>query len=138
MMRRRSFLKLSGIAVPGLAVPFSNPAGTERSDKGFAVENGKDRNDAPITLLEGDVFYTKIGTADTDGDVFTFESTRKVMADRHCIIIRIRMNGFIFFPENLLSGSGTIRSRRKRVILRSHPEKFLMLLARPAKEKRGC
>ncbi len=80
-MRRRSFLKLSGTAIPVLGIPLATQAHLEnidRSDKGFAVENGKDRNDAPITLLEGDVFFTKISSSDTDGDVFTFESTRKV------------------------------------------------------------
>jgi mannose-6-phosphate isomerase-like protein (cupin superfamily) len=81
LMRRRSFLKLSGTAIPAAAIPFSgqiNQEEKERSNTGFAVDNGKDRNDKPITLLEGDVFYTKIASADTEGDVFIFESTRKV------------------------------------------------------------
>ncbi len=77
-MRRRSFLKLSGTALPVAAMPFSIKQETNRLNEGFEVGNGKDRHDAPITLLEGDIFYTKIGTSDTDGDVFTFESTRKV------------------------------------------------------------
>ncbi len=80
-MRRRSFIKLSGVAIPAVAIPFSGKAEqgkTERDTTGFIVENGKDRHDKPITLLEGDIFYTKIATNDTNGEVFTFESTRKL------------------------------------------------------------
>jgi mannose-6-phosphate isomerase-like protein (cupin superfamily) len=80
-MQRRSFLRISGTAIPIAGIPFVHRTSwgdKSRGSNGFYVENGKDRNNAPITLLEGDVFYTKIGTSDTDGDVFTFESTRKV------------------------------------------------------------
>jgi mannose-6-phosphate isomerase-like protein (cupin superfamily) len=80
-MQRRSFLKLSGIALPIAGVPFVHHATLGNKDRlkdGFVVENGKDRHDTPITLLEGDVFFTKIGTSDTEGDVFIFESTRKL------------------------------------------------------------
>lgn len=49
-----------------------------RSEKGFKVDPGKDRFDAAITLMEGDTFYTKVSTKDTDGDMFVFESTRRV------------------------------------------------------------
>ncbi|GAB4025505.1 hypothetical protein GCM10028809_06640 [Spirosoma gilvum] len=40
------------------------------------VGAGKDRFDKPITLLQGDTFFTKISTQDTNGDLFVFESTR--------------------------------------------------------------
>ncbi len=78
-MRRRSFLQIAGGILP--VTPLltgSNPFEKKRLDQGFEVGNGKDRHDAPITLLEGDIFYTKISTEDTGGDVFIFESTRKV------------------------------------------------------------
>ena len=47
-----------------------------RVTKGFKVDAGKDRSDESITLMEGDTFYTKVSTMDTDGDLFAFESTR--------------------------------------------------------------
>jgi mannose-6-phosphate isomerase-like protein (cupin superfamily) len=50
----------------------------KRVKKGYKVENSKDRFDAALTLMEGDTFYTKISTQDTDGDMFAFESTRLV------------------------------------------------------------
>ncbi len=50
----------------------------DRVVKGFKVENGKDRFDASITLLEGDTFFTKISSKDTNGETFLFESTRLV------------------------------------------------------------
>ena len=48
----------------------------DRPKKGFEVSNGKDRFDKSISLLEGDTFYTKISSKDTNGDMYTFESTR--------------------------------------------------------------
>lgn len=47
-----------------------------RPVKGFTVKGGQDRLGKSITLLEGDTFYTKVSSKDTDGDMYTFESTR--------------------------------------------------------------
>lgn len=47
-----------------------------RDTKGFRVDAGKDRSGKSISLFEGDSFYTKVSTRDTDGDIFVFESTR--------------------------------------------------------------
>jgi mannose-6-phosphate isomerase-like protein (cupin superfamily) len=47
-----------------------------RNDKGFKVEAGKDRFNEVLSLFEGDTFFTKISTDDTDGDMYAFESTR--------------------------------------------------------------
>jgi quercetin dioxygenase-like cupin family protein len=47
-----------------------------RIDRGVKVDSGQDRFDKPITLLEGDTFFTKVSTKDTNGDLFIFESTR--------------------------------------------------------------
>ncbi|NIJ54327.1 cupin domain-containing protein [Dyadobacter arcticus] len=76
-MKRSKFLKLS-LALP-LAPDFisgSRLLSPDRSKKGFAVTNGKDRFDQAISLLEGDMFFTKISSKDTNGDLYTFESTR--------------------------------------------------------------
>jgi mannose-6-phosphate isomerase-like protein (cupin superfamily) len=78
-MNRSSFLKF-GIAIGSLlTVPFNSIArnkSKKRDDKGFRVEAGKDRFDKSISPFEGDKFYTKVSTKDTDGDMFVFESTR--------------------------------------------------------------
>ena len=78
-MNRNSFLK-SCLAVGTLiSTPFAVMAKSfskKRVDKGIKVDAGKDRLGNPISLFEGDTFYTKVSTADTDGDVYVFESTR--------------------------------------------------------------
>jgi mannose-6-phosphate isomerase-like protein (cupin superfamily) len=45
-------------------------------DKGFFVPAGKGRFDDGISLFEGDTFYTKVSTKDTDGAIYMFESSR--------------------------------------------------------------
>ncbi|MHA4807799.1 cupin domain-containing protein [Flavitalea flava] len=81
-MRRSSFLKLAMCAAAGLIVPFASLARLRpknkavRVDKGFFVPAGKGRLDKSISLFEGDTFFTKIGTDDTNGDVYVYESTR--------------------------------------------------------------
>ena len=78
-MNRNSFLKVSAAAWALLAGPMSALAkfiGIKRVSKGVKVDAGKDRFEKPISLYEGDTFYTKISTADTDGDLYVFESTR--------------------------------------------------------------
>jgi mannose-6-phosphate isomerase-like protein (cupin superfamily) len=78
-MNRNSFLKASLAIGAFLAAPFAVIAkinGKKRIEKGIKVASGKDRSDKPISLFEGDSFYTKVSTADTDGDVYVFESTR--------------------------------------------------------------
>lgn len=45
--------------------------------KGFFVAAGKDRFDKSISPFEGDTFFTKVSTGDTDGDIYMFESTRE-------------------------------------------------------------
>jgi mannose-6-phosphate isomerase-like protein (cupin superfamily) len=41
------------------------------------VDAGKNRFDESISLFEGDNFYCKVSTKDTDGDIYIFESTRE-------------------------------------------------------------
>jgi mannose-6-phosphate isomerase-like protein (cupin superfamily) len=78
-MQRNSFLK-SCLAVGAIiATPITLIAktlSTFRASAGFMVDAGKTRADKPITLMEGDTFYTKVSTKDTDGDMYAYESTR--------------------------------------------------------------
>ncbi|MDQ6481701.1 cupin domain-containing protein [Dyadobacter sp. LHD-138] len=78
-MKRNYFLKL-GVALGSLfANSFNVNAGPKskiREAKGFKVDAGKDRFDKNISLFEGDTFYCKVSTRDTDGDMYIFESTR--------------------------------------------------------------
>ncbi|MEP6735146.1 MAG: cupin domain-containing protein [Chryseolinea sp.] len=78
-MKRNGFVR-SCLAVGALiAVPFNMLASAVknfREDKGFKVGSGKDRFEKEISLLEGDTFYTKVSTKDTEGDIYVFESKR--------------------------------------------------------------
>jgi mannose-6-phosphate isomerase-like protein (cupin superfamily) len=74
-MKRSKFLMLSMATIPSLALQ-SNPKLSNRLKKGMKVDNGKDRFDKSISLLEGDSFFTKISSKDTNGDLYVFESTR--------------------------------------------------------------
>lgn len=77
-MNRSAFVKSCLAATGFLTAPFAAIARPykERVDKGITVKVGKDRFDKPISLFEGDTFYTKVSTKDSDGDVYVFESTR--------------------------------------------------------------
>ncbi|RYZ26066.1 MAG: cupin domain-containing protein [Chitinophagaceae bacterium] len=79
-MKRNAFLRTCLAAGAFLTSPLTSLAGRKiknRADKGIQVAAGKDRFEKPITLFEGDTFFTKVASNDTDGDVFVFESTRK-------------------------------------------------------------
>ncbi|MET0462281.1 MAG: cupin domain-containing protein [Chitinophagaceae bacterium] len=78
-MKRNSFLKrlLAGcaaIAAAPAALANLNPF--RRDGKGFLVGAGKDRFGKSISLMEGDTFFTKVSTKDTNADLYVFESTR--------------------------------------------------------------
>lgn len=78
-MNRNAFIKASIAIGTFLSAPFAAVAkatSKNRVGKVIKVEAGKDRFDKPISLFDGDTFYTKVSTADTDGDVYVFESTR--------------------------------------------------------------
>lgn len=78
-MKRNLFLKACVAAGTLVALPFDLLAKSVkkyRVEGGFKVDSGKDRFDKSISLLEGDVFSTKVSTKDTDGDIYVFESTR--------------------------------------------------------------
>lgn len=77
-MKRNSFLKACLAAGALISSPFTVMAGIRRKriDKGIRVIAGNDRFGKPISLLEGDTFYTKVSPKDTDEDLYIFESTR--------------------------------------------------------------
>ncbi len=78
-MKRSSFLKF-GLAIGSFFTTsfniYARPKIKNREDKGFKVDSGKDRFDKSISPFDGDAFYCKVSTRDTDGDMFIFESTR--------------------------------------------------------------
>jgi len=79
-MKRNTFIRLAAAAAAGLTAPlsaFTRSRTGKRADKGFFVAAGKDRFDKSIYLFEGDTFYTKISTSDSDGEIYIFESTRQ-------------------------------------------------------------
>ncbi|KIC91649.1 cupin domain-containing protein [Flavihumibacter sp. ZG627] len=80
-MNRNTFLNACLSAGAFLAAPFTLLAEIKkkRVDKGIRVLAGKDRFDKPQSLMEGDVFYTKVSSKDTNGDIYIFESTRDRM-----------------------------------------------------------
>ena len=79
-MKRNSFLKFCLAAGTLLTASVSGLAKSNRDEriaKGLLVKAGKDRFDKPISLFQGDTFHTKVSTADSNGDVYVFESTRE-------------------------------------------------------------
>ena len=78
-MKRNSFLKISLTIAASLIAPFAALAkyGKDRERKLIKVASGEDRFGKPISLFQGDTFYTKVSTTDTDGDIYVFESTRE-------------------------------------------------------------
>jgi mannose-6-phosphate isomerase-like protein (cupin superfamily) len=78
-MKRINFLRACLATGAFLASPFHLLAKSIekfRVEKGFKVDAGKDRFSKSISLLEGDIFSTKVSTKDTDGDIYVFESIR--------------------------------------------------------------
>jgi len=78
-MKRNAFLKSVAAFGAVAALPINTIArglSKLRVTAGFMVANGKSRAEKPITLMEGDTFFSKISTADTNGDLYVYESTR--------------------------------------------------------------
>ena len=69
------FLTAGSIIIAPLALT-AKYLNRRRIDKGIKVDAGKDRFDESISLHEGDIFFCKVSTKDTDGDLYIFESTR--------------------------------------------------------------
>src|SRR4051812_41366228 len=78
-MKRNSFMKMCIAAGSVITLPFATYANRRegnRTAKPFKVDAGKDRGDKAITLFEGDTFFTKVSTKDTEADLYIYESTR--------------------------------------------------------------
>ncbi len=78
-MKRSSFMKMCIAAGSVITIPlasFAQRKETIRNNEPFKVDAGKDRFDKPITLFEGDTFYTKVSTTDTESNLYIYESTR--------------------------------------------------------------
>ncbi|MBD2704355.1 cupin domain-containing protein [Spirosoma sp. BT702] len=78
-MKRQRFFQLclaTGAFIASPITLIANSIKKIRDEKGFMVGSGKDRFDKQITLLQGDTFFTKISTQDTNGDLYVYESTR--------------------------------------------------------------
>lgn len=78
-MTRNSFVKLFltvGTFLSSSLALMAKPFNKKRVEKGIKVDAGKDRFDKSISLHDGDIFYCKVSTQDTDGDIYIFESTR--------------------------------------------------------------
>jgi mannose-6-phosphate isomerase-like protein (cupin superfamily) len=78
-MKRRSFLQILSSAIPFAAGPLLIAAEATvkiRNAIGFKVASGQDRFKESITLFEGDTFYCKVSSKDSNGDMYSFESTR--------------------------------------------------------------
>jgi mannose-6-phosphate isomerase-like protein (cupin superfamily) len=79
-MKRNSFLKFcltAGTLLTSTISMLAKSNHKERVGKGVFVQTGKDQFDKPISLFQGDTFFTKVSTADTSGDVYVFESIRE-------------------------------------------------------------
>jgi len=78
-MKRNLFLRSIAAMLPLSVLPIRNFAfvrAPRKLAKGFQVKADTDRFGKPITLFEGDTFYTKVSSKDTNGDLYMFESTR--------------------------------------------------------------
>ncbi|MFS2187104.1 cupin domain-containing protein [Mucilaginibacter sp. Mucisp84] len=78
-MKRNTFVRTLMGAATFLAIPFDGVADNilkTREKKGCKTDAGADRAENPMHLFDGDTFYTKVSTRDTDGDMYVYESTR--------------------------------------------------------------
>ncbi len=75
-MHRNAFVKFCMAAGLMALSPFSSRARNRRIEKGIFVRAGKDRYETPYTRIPGDIIYNKVSTADTDGDLYIFDTTR--------------------------------------------------------------
>jgi mannose-6-phosphate isomerase-like protein (cupin superfamily) len=79
IMKRNTFLRMLSVTGAVLAVPVSVIAKSYtmlREKTGYEIDAGADRFQKPINLFDGDTFYTKVSTKDTDGDLYVYESSR--------------------------------------------------------------
>lgn len=78
-MKRNTFLRILSVSGAVLASPIISIAKSYkmlREKAGYKTGTGADRFQKPISLFDGDTFYTKVSTRDTDGDFYIYESSR--------------------------------------------------------------
>jgi len=78
-MKRNTFLRILSVTGAAIASPFSSIAtnfAKLQQKIGFKTDAGTDRFQKPINLFDGDTFYTKVSTKDTNGDLYVYESSR--------------------------------------------------------------
>ncbi|WP_394773530.1 cupin domain-containing protein [Flavobacterium sp.] len=78
-MKREDFLKVCLSSIALVSTPFVMIAKSSlnfREKKGFKVDSNTDRKNKSLSLFDGDTFDCKVSTADTDGDIYVFESKR--------------------------------------------------------------
>ena len=75
-MDRISFFKMIGAISLIPSVAFSRLISMIKPGAGFKVNAGADRFGQAISLFEGDTFYTKVSTKDTNGQMYVYESSR--------------------------------------------------------------
>lgn len=67
----------SCLAVVATALaPFRLIAQRWREKRGIFVRSGDDRHNHPLVRQPGDIIFNKVSTADTDGDLYIFDTTR--------------------------------------------------------------
>lgn len=79
-MNRNNFIKAFLGLGALLTSPFAFALNTNHSKRignGFLVKAGEDRFGKALAPFDGDHFFTKVSTRDTDGDLYVFESTRQ-------------------------------------------------------------
>lgn len=140
-MKRANFFKTCLSAGAALTLPLTLLAETVRKfrvGKGFKVDAGKDRSDKSISLLEGDTLMTKVGTRDTDGDIYMFESIRvKEGGPSHHVHFE-QDEWWYVLSGNFLIKVGDVMHEAKRATVCSVPATFPTASPKWAKEKRGC
>lgn len=78
-MKRNTFLRVFATSGALFIKPLNllaKACAWVREKAGYKIDTGADRFKKPITLFEGDIFYTKVSAKDTDGDLYIYESTR--------------------------------------------------------------
>jgi quercetin dioxygenase-like cupin family protein len=77
-MQRRDFIGSLAAALPVglLAAEGTIASGKGAGGKAFKVPAGQDAQNSPLSLYEGDSFFTKVSGRDTNGQLYIYESTR--------------------------------------------------------------
>lgn len=75
-IRRGRFLRFLFSAAAIITMPIVSLARKITNTRPLVIRAGKDRYDKPLPIFDGDMFYTKVGSADSNQGLYIFESTR--------------------------------------------------------------